>query len=529
VAARLCLLAITGTLLLAVPPSTSSSESAFPGRNGLIAFSSGRGGRDLSIYTIRSDGSGVRRVTRARPPSGTSPAYSPDGRTIAFGSQSAENGTELWLAPTHGGRAYRLLGGLDAIPPDLDWSPDGRRLVFESGAALWVVRADGRGKRRLTGDGAYEPDWSPDGRHIAFSHSFDGVFVLDLRTKRIRRVGPGAEPAWSPDGKQIVSAHATCSVCAYNLYVMDADGGRLRQITSFHGDDSAESPAWSPDGRLIAFDRCCGGIYVVRPDGSDVRRLFARLSDVEHPAWKPGGHRIAFDVGDSRLYVMNADGTGARPFFTRPSGPATEPKWDPAARRIAFVRSDGLHLTRADGSREQRLGPLLTSPSWAPSGKQMAVGEGGGISILTLATGRIRDILVDEGAWDTSKFAPAWSPNGRTIAYLDEDELSLYTVGGGRKRHLGLRASGGLSWSPDGRRIAYSLDNEIRVADVRSRAVQRLGSGSSPGWSPDGRWIAYVRGRGVRAEIYVFDQHGRNGRRLTHNRAPDTDPDWARR
>jgi Tol biopolymer transport system component len=279
--------------------ATVAAHATYPGAAGRIAFPSSGTGGNIDVYTALPGGGDQRRLTDAKGFDGC-PAYSPDGRTIAFCSE--------------------------------------RRGKFE----IWLMDGDGRGQRQLTRRryDALWPDFSPDGRRVAFQTS-DGspaavdIYVVPVTGGKPRRFtgAPGDDqyPAFSPDGKTI--AFVSQRKGTPQIWLMNAsDGHNQRQLTR----DAAaknENPDWSPDGRRIAY-QAAGDIWVMNPDGS-ARRNLTRSRDREFGvAWSPDGRKIAYVRrlgGQKRLFVMNADGSGKRPL----GGPGNQlvPAWQPLVGR----------------------------------------------------------------------------------------------------------------------------------------------------------------------------------------------------
>lgn len=258
--------------------------------------------RDDQIFRVRPDGSDLQQLTREG--KNSDPALSPDGRRIAFASDRGRC-CDLYVMNADGSNVVRRTTGIKADNlSSPTWSPDGRRIAFSAlrngDYSIVVVDAD---------DAA-----SPE-KLIGFSRGYN-VF-----------------PAWSPDGRIAWTSDWAAYDFVFDLYVMNADGSDIKQLTSgfaFNGNIlEYHQPAWSPDGTSIAFTYCheqrnyCqeSSIAVMNADGSRVR-VVRPASGFAHPSWSPSGRRLVFsDAGC--LYAIKLDGSEMRSVVCN----ATSPAW----------------------------------------------------------------------------------------------------------------------------------------------------------------------------------------------------------
>jgi WD40 repeat protein len=267
--------------------------------------------------------------------------------------------TEIYTARADGSGQTRLLfnrDGTHAEYIDPAWSPDGRRLAFASGPPganqIYVMNADGSDRRRLTeGEGnPGRPAWSPDGRRLAFHSRQSGnseIYVVNVDgsgpanpTNLTNHPAEDLLATWSPDGGRI--AFTSNRDGRWQIYVMNADGSGQTRLTHTAGFDVLG--AWSPDGRQIAFHSNRDGnweIYVMHPDGSGHIRLTRNDALDYLPAWSPDGRRLAFASnrdGNWEVYVMNADGSGQTNLTNNPAMEDGEigVSWSPDGTTLAF-------------------------------------------------------------------------------------------------------------------------------------------------------------------------------------------------
>jgi hypothetical protein len=218
----------------------------------------------------------------------------------------------------------------------------------EGGCDLFTIEPDGTGGRALTDTPSTceaLPAVAPGGSTVAVSLDLHDIAVIDLATSPLRRLTDGPttldnHPAWSPDGSRIAFSRGP-DMGPSHIYVMDADGTDVRQLTQGSGSD--RNPGWSPDGTRIAFARSGNygyEVYAMDADGSNARAVTSVAAEsAPSPVWSSDGSQIALDV-DGAIYVMSVDGTGLRRLSPKlPRGVLDmHPSWSPDGTQIAFMR-----------------------------------------------------------------------------------------------------------------------------------------------------------------------------------------------
>jgi Tol biopolymer transport system component len=555
----------------------------------LVAFSSNRGGR-VAVYTVRIDGTGLRRVSSffgsafATLAGQTPLAWSPDSMRLLAVLPGG-----LWV----NGRqiVHRTVSGAA-------WSPGGADLAWQDqSGGIHVVSPTGRRLWKTSGQGFA---WSATGR-LAVAATASSIAVYDDHGKRLARFA-GANLAWSPNGKELASLvgknlrrlqvrsvgvgrpFVDTYVAATNGTADWLGNHRLRIFTGdgWIGYDVAHRRPWTlpqgygdgtytfpgigtRSGSAVVAPTAAGGeetIHVATLNGGVGPGLAsATICGDDEPfgslQFTPNGHSLVYESycpGPSAdLYSVAPNGTGLRRLTSTPTD-ETDPAASPSGAQISYAERDEAECKgctetiwemQADGSgrhaltRQMDQNTIWTdeAPSYSPDGASIVYSHWAGaavrLDVISSGGGKPRQ-LPRAGSY------PAWGPN--RIAFLTYGSASIETVlPDGLKPRLVAKAprfvAGGLAWSREGS-LAWLEERrrgKLTLAVAHGNHVVRfpLGSlrpqydGTGLAWSPDGGRLALTAcDKTGICDVWTVGRNGSGLRRVTHDLGAGTRLSW---
>jgi tricorn protease len=434
------------------------------------------------------------------------PAFSPDGRWLAF-SSNRHGSYDVFVVPVRGGKPRRLT--FDSASDIVNgWSPDGKSILLASnrnpdypgGFELYTVPVEGGRERRIScGDGK-EGVYSPAGDQIAYvrgqglwyrkgyrGSSNDDIWICNGEGANNRRLttfnGQDTSPMWSQDGQWIyyVSEESTAgsdsssrsSSALANIFRRDAAGKSQPQQITFHKDDGVRrariSAKTDADGRQWIVYECGPDLWVVSPQGGEPRKLAIEI----HADDKVNTEKtVTFTQGASE-FALSYD-----------------------EKHVAFVVHGEIFMMPITGGKATR---LTESPAydhgiaWSPDSKKI---------IFTSDRSGQEDLyLLEADDPEHKDFVSSHKFKVRQLTNTPEPEI-------------------GVGFSPDGKRVAFlragklwtmnpdGTDQKIIVSDVEVFDYD---------WSPDSKWLVYARQDGSFAsELYIIPAAGGESKNVTH-------------
>ncbi len=472
----------------------------------------------LGLYVVSSEGGEPTKIAISRSgqhPYGIRVSLSEYGQRLAFSSLDSKVSAAspiamsyfLYAVPVRGRTATRLTDFWAYQPA---FSPDGRKIAFarittldypNTKQDLWIINSDGSAPLRLTDlpGRAMGPIWSPDGRMIAFN--FEPA--RDQGSREIWIIGVSEDGKAPGEPTRIELPNYSTSMPAgwtannsigvlmaeprlHAVYTVPAAGGKATQVTP----EGGCYPKWSPDGKAIFLRWGRANIVSIPAQGGELTVVHDQQKTNIVPGLpgmgngiSPDGKTIVFAGSKLRsqpleVGIWTVPTAGGEPKQIIQSPTPTQnryPCWSPDGKSVAFLRyipgpapipqifvtSSSGGVARQITSDNSRVG--LGSIDWSPDGKTIAYFSRDNTINLIPAGGDEHKILLDLGRTNRSWFSDlAWSPDGNELAYTAADGLMVVSLKIGQIREVQTGILGKevqdfyIDWSPDGSKLAFS-------------------------------------------------------------------------
>jgi serine/threonine protein kinase len=489
------------------------------------------------------------------------------------------------------------------------WSPDGKYIAYSSNRLnpedfnIWVQQIDGGNPVQVTKSSFHDlqPDWSPDQKSIVFRSERgpnSGLFIIPALGGMERKVSPfGYRPKWAPDGSKIMFLDTGDRLFDYpRLYVKLPDDSEPKEISTHMGEESGikqGSVAWHPDSRRISFLSSSGDFWTVpiaggQPVKSEIapnvqKQMKDSAVDLGNFRWDASGQYLYFE-GRSKsvtdIWKITIDPASLRWIsgperLTTGLGRIADIALSPDGKRMAYStfdqkthiwlmpfdsRTGRIREKLEDGAKTitpDEVDPIFSDLS--RDGKRLVYGarrpgsEKQELWVKALDGSREEMLQAD----DFVRFFPRWSPDSKSIAYsrfrVQENQrhgpIFILDAAGGEEKPLttdGNILDYAYDWSRDGQSILATTNRRaferweiclfpLRAAPHAETQMQILATDPeynlwSPRFSPDGQWISYVaqKVKGASASvIYVIPTSGGQPIRITDENAWCDWPRWS--
>lgn len=411
------------------------------------------------------------------------PSLSPDGRSIAFASDR-DGSYNVYVGVIGGGNLVQVTHGT-AAKASPAWTPDGASLAYaqlnNSGLwDIWEVAALGGTPRLLVRNAEY-PAWSPNGHELAYVQSSTRTLWAGVPGQPARALVPKTseirDPSFSPDGNQLAFVAATGDSPYAALEVVGLHSGAVRQLTPPSA-GGALSPAWTPDGRSLYFASSRGGTYniwKIAAAGGTPQQITAGQGDDAQLSLSANGKRLAFATfrAHTRIAELPIGATrGAVPkvLTTDPARSQNFPAYSPDGKRLTYfswlkgIEREQVWTSNSDGGDAA---PLVVDqhhdvfPFWSQDGSQISfyawafAGNLSALEEVSSGGGNPRVLLPH------SSYEACAGPRDSVI-YLGQHGFESLQTATGKSNTLGPlpnpEPSTEPACAPDGSAIAYGVE-----------------------------------------------------------------------
>ena len=507
-----------------------------------------------------------------------SPAFSPDGKSVTFVSDSTGS-RQIWIRLLAGGPPLQITHDTgEHLEPR--WSQDSAAIIYytpppegDAQGTLWEVPALGGPPRRLVSSMS-SADVSHDGKRLTYFrlNGKQMELVAAERDGSNPRVVMQAvvsfsyrRPRWSPDDGSIAYLHSREN-WADDVYVVSSTGGSPRQVTS---DNTLMGGfAWLADGSRLVYSTARGStelylptmhLWTVSSAGTDLQQLTFGEAGDESPDVDHAGRIVVsrrhrkFDIWKFPVDGTPLDNVRSALRITHQTGQVQTPSLSPDDREMVYLSDNGGHgnlwvTELASGETHQITyekdpGTVIGVPVWSPDGKSIAfatnrpsrMGRAIGYWLIH-PDGSGMHLAVPEGAWAT------WAPDSKWLYYADSSpvratgsfRLLKSPVDGGAAVTVRTDNARGPALAPDGSTLYYVvplenlnglLDYELRAArpeDGASKLLARISGERIPIWqglqpviSRDGQWLALALDDGQGTNIWIASTADGKLKRIT--------------
>ncbi|MGE0883612.1 MAG: protein kinase [Blastocatellales bacterium] len=425
-------------------------------------------------------------------------SFSPDGNQLAFtwdgGKAGAKGRLDLYIQLVGTGEPVQLT----ATPENEDWpawSPDGRHIAFIRNSGIYLIPALPGGSERKVGEAAYGLSWSPDSQTLAYAGltAADGansIYLLTLANGKQRQLTFAAfpksdsQPEFSPDGNH-VGFLRNSSPTARDVYIVPATGGTPRQLT--FDNRQIWGLTWTSDSQALVYasnrrDGSGMSLWRVPVDGGEPERIPVTSLGPSNPVASRHGNRLAYfeNYTDTNIYAYKGPGMGqhsnpgkfgmAEPLIVSSREDHSQ-QISPDGKQIVFVSkrtgTEELWLCRRDGSGVVQL-TFMDSPTgtprWSPDGRWIAFDSRSSgnaeIYVIALAGGVPRNVTNSP----SYEVTPSWSNDGRWLYFTSnrsgKDEIWKMPAEGGQARQITRTGAGEGFESPDSKLFYFSKSRQ---------------------------------------------------------------------